>query len=153
MKKFFLMTLVAGIAMIFASCGKEVNLAGTSWHADETYTKQLVVSGITADCVFNFDVDLNFTDATTGTMNAKYSGTITAMGQEHPVPDGGGTDSFTYTFDGENGVLYSTDPNETETIPFTYDKKEKMIVINLDFDNSDEMPGLEFHIPLHFKRQ
>lgn len=151
MKKFFLMTLVAGIAMLFASCGKEVDLTASTWRANETVTQQVVVSGITADLEINADCTLNFVDATTGTITSKFSGSVTAMGQNYPVPEGGGTDTFTYTFDGENGVLVSTDPNEPETIPFTYDKKSKTIEIDL-YKNYEDI-GVELNVPLHFERQ
>ena len=151
MKKLFLMTFVACFAMMFASCEKEVELNGTTWKAHETISQQMTEMGMTMDVRVVMDCTLNFKDATTGTLNMIINGSASMMGQEFPMPEQNNTESFTYTFDGENGVLSSTDPTETMTIPFTYNKKDKSIDINLN--EKDEDTGMDLNFHLHFVQQ
>lgn len=151
MKKLFLMTFVACFAMMFASCEKEVELNGTTWKAHETISQQMTEMGMTMDVRVVMDCTLNFKDATSGTLNMIINGTASVMGQEFPMPEQNNTESFNYTFDGEAGVLTSTDPTETEVIPFTYNKKDKSIDINIT--EKDEDTGMDLNFHLHFVQQ
>lgn len=151
MKKLFLMTFVACFAMMFASCEKEVELNGTTWKAHDTMSQQITEMGMTIDATMTYDCTLKFADATTGTLTMTFSGTASLMGQSFPIPEETSTESFNYTFDGEAGVLTSTDPTNTETIPFTYNKKDKAIDININEKDEDTGMDLSFH--LHFVQQ
>lgn len=151
MKKLFLMTFVACFAIMFASCEKDVELNGTTWKAHETASQQITQMGMTLDVNVDMNCTLNFKDATTGTINIILNGSASMMGQEFPMPEQNETDSFTYTFDGKSGVLKSTDPTETETIPFTYNKKDKSI--NIDITEKDEESGMDLSFHLHFVQQ
>lgn len=151
MKKLFLMTFVACFAMMFASCEKDVELNGTTWHAHDTATQQITQMGITVDAAVDMDCTIAFADATSGTLTTTLGGTITVFGETQTVPQQTYTDGFSYTFDGKTGVLTSTDPNETETIPFTYNKKDKSI--DVEINQKDEESGLDLTFHLHFVQQ
>lgn len=148
MKKLFLMTFVACFAIMFASCEKDVELNGTTWKAHENIKQQVSQMG---DVNIDLNCTLNFKDATTGTINMIINSSVSVMGQEFPMPEQNNTESFTYTFDGKAGVLTSTDPTDTETIPFTYNKEDK--TINIDINEKDEESGLDINFHLHFVQQ
>lgn len=148
MKKLFLMTFVACFAMMFASCEKEIELNGTTWKAHENIKQQVPQMG---DVNIDLNCTLNFKDATTGTINMIINSSVSVMGQEFPLSEQNNTESFTYTFDGKAGVLTSTDPTDTETIPFTYNKEDK--TINIDINEKDEESGLDINFHLHFVQQ
>lgn len=151
MKKLFLLTFVACFAMMFASCEKEMKLDGTTWKANDTYNKEFTYMGTNVEANINMDCTMAFADATKGTLKMKLNATVTAMGQTAPVPESVEEDSFTYTFDGEKGELTSTDPNETDKIPFTYNKKDNVIVI--DYTSVSEQLGVDFQFHMVFKQQ
>lgn len=148
MKKLFLMTFVACFAIMFASCEKDVELNGTTWKAHENIKQQVSQMG---DVNIDLNCTLNFKDATTGTINMIINSSVSVMGQEFPLSEQNNTESFTYTFDGKAGVLTSTDPTDTETIPFTYNKEDK--TINIDINEKDEESGLDINFHLHFVQQ
>lgn len=151
MKKLFLLTFVACFAMMFASCEKEMKLDGTTWKAIDTYNKEFTYMGTNVEANINMDCTMTFADATKGTLKMKLDATVTAMGQTAPVPESVEEDTFTYTFDGEKGELTSTDPNETDKIPFTYNKKDNVIVI--DYTSVSEQLGVDFQFHMVFKQQ
>lgn len=151
MKKLFLMTFVACFAMMFASCEKEMKLDGTTWTTQETIKQNLSYQGVPVEATFNLESTLNFTDATQGILKMKIGGMVTVMGQTAPIPENNLEDPFAYNFDGERGELYSGDPNDTERIPFTYNKSDKTIVI--DFKLPGDALGTDINFHLVYKQQ
>lgn len=133
MKKIFLMTFVACIAMMFGSCQKELELNGTTWKANSTVSESDSSEGITMTTTISEDFVLKFVDATNVTMTLTTSVSYTVMGQTHNYEPETQTGSLTYTFDGTNGTLTAKDEEtgETETVPFTYNEKDKTININI----------------------
>lgn len=145
------MTFVACFALMFASCEKEVELNGTTWKAHESISQQMTQMGMTVDATIDLDCTLNFQDGSNGTINMITNGSASFMGQVFPMPEQNVTENVTYTFDGENGTLTPTEGSDTEPIPFTYDKKNK--TINIDIVQKDEEIGLDLNIHLHFTQQ
>ena len=147
MKKVLLMTFVACFAMMFASCQKDLELSGTTWKAHQVINETSTIEGITGTVDMTMDCTLIFADATTGTLSITMSGSVSVMGI--PVmtfPADTYSDNFTYTFDGENGVLSATDAESGEnvTIPFTYNKKDKTINFSVKQDDVDINFDLSF---------
>ena len=121
MKKNIFVSLAAAVVLLFSSCSKDIDLAGTTWKSDPINTNDNLLG---ESVTLIYDATINFTDATnyTNTTNA----TITFMGQT--IPYSRSVDG-TYTFNGENGMFDGEHP-------FTYDKKDKTItmVSNINFD-------------------
>ena len=139
MKKTLFVALLACFTMMFASCNKEKELNGTSWKTHTVVNQDMNMEGITATLNMTIDGTLKFTDATNGSMTLTTSGSMTAMGMTFPMDESTDTESFTYTFDGESGVLTTTVDGTTETMPFTYDKKENTLIF--DINETDEETG------------
>lgn len=144
MKKLLLVALVAVMGMMMSSCGKDVDLANTSWKFDRT--GQMEVQGVEMDVHINFT--LHFIDGSKGEdealMEALYNGAVV-------FSDGPTTQSFTYTFDGEKGVITHIYDEDGETVTeqddFTYDKKNDVILLYIE--------GIEeigFENPCQFSR-
>ena len=140
------MTFVACFAMMFASCQKDLELSGTTWKAHQVFNETTTIEGVTGTVDMTIDCTLKFADATTGSLSLTMSGSITAMGMTLPIPQETLSDNFTYTFDGENGVLSATDAEsgESATIPFTYNKKDKSINFSVDQEDVDINFDLSF---------
>ncbi|MBP5547692.1 MAG: hypothetical protein J6X58_02225 [Bacteroidales bacterium] len=90
MKKFIFATLMTFIMVGFVSCSKD-KLEGTTWKATITETED--------DFTFSMDLTIAFTSDKEGTM------TMSAMGYTE-------SEKFTYTFDGEKGVMTGVTPDE-----------------------------------------
>lgn len=138
MKKSVFFTLAACFVMLLTtSCSKDIELPGTTWKAN--FNNNVTYMGI--DATIAMDMTLNFTDATNYKMDVSI--VMTAMGQSMPQND---SETGTYTFDGEKGMF----DNEQA---FTYDKKEKTIVVVFNLDDEEaEMFGTN-SIVLNFKQQ
>ena len=122
MKKNIFVALAAAVVLLFSSCSKDIDLAGTTWKSN-TINKTVTMYGMSGTLAF--DMTINFTDATnyTGTQTA----TVTISGQTFSDSD---SDSGTYTFDGENGMFDGEQP-------FTYNKKDKTITVVLTIDDAE----------------
>ena len=149
MKKTLFLAILACFTMVFTSCNKEKELPGTSWKTHTVIDQDMTMEGITAHLNMIVDGTMKFTDATKGSMTITTSGTMTAMGMSFPLDADEETIAFTYTFDGEAGTLTATyEEGETETIPFTYNKKENTILISQT--ERDEETGMEMHLDMVF---
>ena len=111
------LAMAAAVVMLFTGCSKDIDLVGTTWQSN-TLTGTYSEAGLTADATLT--VTITFKDATNYDMVADMN--VTFMGQTMPFGD---SQSGTYTFDGENGVF---DGEQA----FSYDKKNKTLVINID---------------------
>ena len=112
MKKNILFTLAAAVVLLFTSCNKELDLAGTTWKTGPM-TETVIYQDIEATATMDFTII--FTNATNYTVT--YTGTASVLSIS-------GTESGTYVFDGENGVLTNSD-GESHT--FTYNKEDKTL--------------------------
>lgn len=128
MKKNILLVMAAAVAMLFTACKKDLDLTGTTWTSP--VNKNITVMGISG--TVNATLTLNFIDATNGKL--VLTGSISAMGMNIPIPESAATE-FTYTFDGENGVL--TSGNIVQS--FTYNKKTKNISMTIDGDAGNSL--------------
>ena len=152
MKKTLFVALLACFTMMFASCNKEKELNGTSWKTHTVVNQDMNMEGITATLNMTIDGTLKFTDATNGSMTLTTSGSMTAMGMTFPMDESTETESFTYTFDGESGVLTTTvEYGTTETMPFTYDKKENTLTFAIN--ETDEETGETLSFTLVFTEE
>ncbi len=122
MKRNIFLTIAAIAMLLFSSCSKDIDLAGTKWNAH--VAKSMTMQGIEMQLNMNFN--LNFTDATNYSIVT--SGSAEAMGHTENMPEE--TTEGTYTFDGEKGIL----DGEQE---FTYNKKDKTIVIEMEVDDEE----------------
>ena len=116
MKKNILLTLAAAVVLLFTSCNKELDLAGTTWKTG-LITETVIYQNIEATATMDFTII--FTNATNYTVT--YTGTAGVYPISIPMD---GTESGTYVFDGENGVLTNSD-GESHT--FTYNKEDKTL--------------------------
>lgn len=128
MKKNIFLAMAAVVVMFFTGCSKDINLVGTTWKSN-TLTGTYTEAGMTAEA--SLTMTINFKDATNYDMTADMS--ISFMGQTIPMGDTD-TESGTYTFDGENGVFDGEQP-------FSYNKKDKTLVINIDDAEITQMFG------------
>lgn len=154
MKKLFLMTFVACFAMMFASCNKELELNGTTWKASQTFSESYTEDGITGSITMEMDCTMNFADATKGTLAMTMSGSLAIGGiSVLPLEPDTQVADFTYTFDGTNGTLTSVDKEtgENATIPFTYNKKDKTILISIN--EKEEDLGVDIKFDLVFTQE
>lgn len=151
MKKVLLMTFVACFAMMFGSCQKDLDLIGTTWKAHDTVNQQITEEGVTATAELTYDYVLNFIDATTGKMTITYNGTVSAMGMTFPINNEPISANYTYTFDGENGTITTAEEDDNVTMPFTYNKKDKTILISIN--EKDEEMGLDINLDLVFTQE
>lgn len=151
MKKRMLVAFMACITMMFVSCNKEKELNATSWKAHTVVSQDMVVEGINAHAEMTMDATMKFTDATNGTMTVTTSGVITAFGMPMPIEESTDTENFTYTFDGIGGTLTLAQGEDSETIPFTYNKKDNTILISIS--EVDEETGMEFALELLFTEE
>ena len=124
MKKNIFVALAAAVVLLFTSCNKELELAGTSWksnHIDQTFSYQGITANLTMDLTVTFTSATNYTLVYTGNVNAASIINI-------PLND---TEMGTYVFDGENGVL--TD-SEGKAHSFTYNKEAKTLNATYDYE-------------------
>lgn len=138
------MTFVACFAMMFGSCQKELELSGTTWKATQTEsdTYDGITSSMTMDCI------LKFADATNGSLDMTMSGSVNMGGMTQELDPQTQTANFTYTFDGTNGTMTAIDDEtgEYETIPFTYNKKDKAILISVKEPGEQGEPDFELNL-------
>ena len=130
--------------MMFASCNKEKELNGTNWKTHTVVNQEMTMQGIAATLNMTIDGTLKFTDATNGTMTLTTSGSMTAMGMTFPMDESTDTETFTYTFDGENGVLTATVDGTTETMPFTYNKKDNTLTFAISETDDETGANITF---------
>lgn len=123
MKKNIFVALAAAFMLLFTSCSKDIDLAGTTWKTG-TIDKTVTYQGISAKV--SMDFILKFTDATK--YDLTYTGSVKVLGRTQSMD---GDSKGTYTFDGENGVL--TD-SEGETQTFSYNKDDKTITAVAEID-------------------
>lgn len=108
MKKLIFATLMTFIMVGFVSCSKD-KLEGTTWKATITETED--------DYTWTMDLTIAFTSDKEGTL------TMSALGFTE-------SENFTYTFDGEKGVMTGVTPDEDGellSIEFTVDGDELSI--------------------------
>lgn len=109
MKKLIFATLMTFIMVGFVSCSKD-KLEGTTWKATITETED--------DFTLTMDLTIAFTSDKEGTL------TMSSLGFTE-------TENFTYTFDGEKGVMTGVTPDEDTgellSIEFTVDGDELSI--------------------------
>ena len=144
MKKTLFIALLACFTMMFASCNKEKELNGTNWKTHTVVNQEMTMQGIAATLNMTIDGTLKFTDATNGTMTLTTSGSMTAMGMTFPMDESTDTETFTYTFDGENGVLTATVDGTTETMPFTYNKKDNTLTFAISETDDETGANITF---------
>jgi hypothetical protein len=119
MKKSIFLAMAAVVVMFFTGCSKDIDLAGTTW-------KSNTISASYQGMTMTLDMVLNFKDATNYDLTANVTAPI--IGTQST------TESGTYTFDGENGV-FDGEQN------FSYNKKDKTLVINIDDAEMTQMFG------------
>jgi hypothetical protein len=144
MKKTLFVALLACFTLMFASCNKEKELAGTNWKTHTTTSQSIAMATVN----MTIDGTMKFTDATKGTITLTANGTMEAMGMSENLDEETMTSDFTYTFDGEKGVMTITEDGETEAMPFTYNKKDNTIAFT--FSISDDETGLNFSFDMVF---
>lgn len=109
MKKYLFLALMTFVMVGFVSCSKD-KLEGTTWKATISETED--------DYTFTMDLTIAFTSDKEGTM------TMSAMGFTE-------SEQFTYTFDGEKGVMTDVTPDpetgKLESTDFTVDGDELTI--------------------------
>ena len=121
MKKNIFLALTAAVVMLFTSCSKDIDLAGTTWKAN--YSNSISYMGMSG--TVTLDLTINFTDATNYKLDETAS--VSIMGQTMPQSS---SDTGTYTFDGENGMF---DGEQA----FTYNKKDKTITTTITIDDAE----------------
>ena len=139
MKKNIFVALAAAVVLLFSSCSKDIDLAGTTWKSN-TYSNTLTYMGMSMG--FTMDLTINFTDATNYTLNT--TATASVMGQTQNFND---SSTGTYTYDDGEGMF---DGEQS----FTYDKKTKTITTAVPVGN-DEIAALlgESEITFTFTQQ
>lgn len=125
MKKVFLTCFVAVATFLMMSCGKDVDLSGTTWKTSYSYA---ITQGYGEDSI-HISVSatsvLTFINDESGTLTT--SGTSTMEGMTTPLS---GSLGFSYTFDGEkSGVLTYSSDGTTYNDTFTYNKDDETISI------------------------
>lgn len=109
MKKFIFAALMTFVMIGMSACSKD-KLEGTTWKATITETED--------DFTFSMDLTIAFTSDNEGTM------TMSAMGYTE-------SEKFTYTFDGEKGVMTGVTPDpetgKLESTDFTVEGDELTI--------------------------
>ena len=120
MKKSIFLAMAAVVVMFFTGCSKDIDLTGTTW-------KSNTISASYQGMTMTLDMVLNFKDATNYDLTANVTAPI--IGTQST------TESGTYTFDGENGV-FDGEQN------FSYNKKDKTLVINIDDAEMTQMYGI-----------
>ncbi len=119
MKKSIFLAMAAVVVMFFTGCSKDIDLAGTTLKAN-------TISASYQGMTMTLDMVLTFKDATNYDLTANVTAPI--IGTQST------TESGTYTFDGENGV-FDGEQN------FSYNKKDKTLVINIDDAEMTQMFG------------
>lgn len=135
MKRNIFLTIAAIAMLLFSSCSKDIDLAGSKWKAN--YAKTITYQGI--EMQVNMDFALNFVDATKYAMTA--TGSFSAMGHTENLNEE--TTEGTYTFDGENGMF---DGEQS----FSYNKKDKTITVEMEVDDPEVATILGDKISLVF---
>lgn len=143
-----MMTFVACFAMMFASCNKELELNGTTWTASQTLNESYTEAGIEITTTMTTDCTMKFIDATKGSLAVTIYGSTTYMGHTYNSAPETQEEAFTYTFDGATGTLTAVDEETGEhaTIPFTYNKSDKTIHIDISEPGEDGEPDFELNL-------
>ena len=140
------MALVATVALLFSSCGKDLELKGTSWECNHTvdftelFMEEMeeemgeqaaqIVQMLGGKFLMDLSFIIDFTTDEAGAMTIDYrpSAQMNVPAQLKPMFDmivETETSAMTYTFDGENGTI--TVDGDTQN--FTYNSSDKTIVI------------------------
>ena len=156
--------LAATAALLFASCGKDIDLKGTSWESAHTIdmTAMLLEEGgeeaaqiiqmLGGSFLMDFNLILDFTTDNAGsvTVDMRPSASMNIPDMLKPVLDmmvDTETNAMTYTFDGENGTI--TIDGDTEN--FKYNKSDKTIIMDIP-DDGDELAQILGTTHLVFKQ-
>ena len=130
MKKALFTTFVALMTVFcFSSCSKEKDLAGTTWQFQQKTSGQIEEEGMSFPYEVDLNLILNFTDEENGKLEIHMN--MEVAGMSMPMDDSA---VFTYTFDGENGVMTA----DGEPQPFVYHKDDNTIGMSVDTEGMSE---------------
>lgn len=150
MRKNIFVTLAALVVMLFTSCSKDIELEGTYWNwntdvditdeileemgEDEAEVFRQMIAPAGGKVILNFSIDMNFLTEKSGEMilSAKIKNAdrmpsiVQSLFREFNWTE---KEAFSYTFDGEKGVLTVED---SDTQPFTYNEDNETITMSVD---------------------